>query len=80
MQTEFDYTKLNFLKKYLMNFQLAWDSNIKNNEIPKKVGAHKPTKIPNLSACAFFAGSFPFVKFQIAIEPKIEIMLKTNIT
>ena len=53
---------------------------MKNKETPRKVGAHKPTKMPNLSAWAFFSALSPFVKFQIAIDPKMEIILKTNIT
>ncbi len=52
---------------------------MKNKETPRKVGAHKPTKIPNLSAWAFFSALSPFVKFQMAIEPKIDIILKTKV-
>jgi len=40
--------------------------------IPKKVGAHKPTKIPNLSAWAFCSEPSPLLIFQIVIEPIME--------
>ena len=46
--------------------------------IPKKVGAHKPTKIPNLSAWAFCSEPSPFLMFQIATEPIMERRLKTK--
>jgi len=46
--------------------------------IPKKVGAHKPTKIPNLSAWAFCSALSPFLIFQIAIEPTIETRLRAK--
>ena len=46
--------------------------------MPKKVGAHKPTKIPNLSAWAFCSEPSPFLMFQIATEPIMERRLKTK--
>lgn len=46
--------------------------------IPKKVGAHKPTKIPNLSAWAFCSALSPFLIFQIAIEPIMEKRLSAK--
>ncbi len=46
--------------------------------MPKKVGAHKPTKIPNLSAWAFCSALSPFLIFQIAIEPIIETRLRAK--
>ena len=46
--------------------------------MPKKVGAHKPTKIPNLSAWALCSEPSPFLMFQIATEPIMERRLKTK--
>jgi len=47
----------------------AWSSLL---ESAKKVGAQSPTKIPNLSACAFASAPSPPVKNQIAIEAIME--------
>ena len=41
-------------------------------ESAKKVGAQSPTKIPNLSACAFDSAASPPVKNQMAMEPKMD--------
>ena len=46
--------------------------------MPKKVGAHKPTKIPNLSAWAFCSELSPFFIFQIIIEPIMERRLNAK--
>ena len=37
-----------------------------------KVGAHSPTKIPNLSPCACASNDFPPVRYQIAIDAAID--------
>ena len=46
--------------------------------MPKKVGAHKPTKIPNLSAWAFCSELSPFFIFQIISEPIMERRLNAK--
>ena len=46
--------------------------------MPKKVGAHKPTKIPNLSAWAFCSKLSPFFIFQTIIEPIMEKRLNAK--
>ena len=38
----------------------------------RKVGAQRPTKIPNLSPCAWVSAALPPVRNQIAIDPIIE--------
>lgn len=40
----------------------------------KNVGAHSPTKIPNLSACALDSASAdsPPAQYQIPIDPRID--------
>ena len=42
------------------------------------VGAHSPTKIPNLSPCACASTDFPPVKYQIAIDPMIDAKPSTK--
>ena len=44
----------------------------------KKVGAHRPMKIPNRSACAFESASVPPVRNHTAIDVMIEAKPKTK--
>ena len=48
-------------------------------EIPRNVGAHNPTKIPNRSAWALSSGDVPLFIYQIQIDPTTEIRLKMNV-
>jgi hypothetical protein len=48
-------------------------------EIPKNVGAHNPTKIPNRSAWALSSEDVPFFIYQIEIDPTTDIRLKMNV-
>ena len=48
-------------------------------EMPRNVGAHNPTKIPNRSAWAFSSWDVPFFIYQIEIDPTTDIRLKTNV-
>tara|TARA_B110001454_G_scaffold53144_1_gene51959 strand:- start:355 stop:555 length:201 start_codon:yes stop_codon:yes gene_type:complete len=47
--------------------------------IPRNVGAHSPTKIPNRSAWALSSGDAPFFIYQIEIDPTTDIRLKMNV-
>ena len=48
-------------------------------EIPRNVGAHNPTKIPNRSAWALSSEVVPLFIYQIEIDPTTDIRLKTNV-
>ncbi len=48
-------------------------------EIPRNVGAHSPTKIPNRSAWALSSEDAPFFIYQIEIDPTTDIRLKINV-
>ena len=48
-------------------------------EIPRNVGAHSPTKIPNRSAWALSSEDAPFFIYQIEIDPTTDIRLKMNV-
>ena len=47
--------------------------------IPRNVGAHNPTKIPNRSAWALSSEVVPLFIYQIEIDPTTDIRLKTNV-
>ena len=47
--------------------------------IPRNVGAHSPTKIPNRSAWALSSKDVPFFIYQIEIEATTDIRLRMNV-
>ena len=48
-------------------------------EMPRNVGAHNPTKIPNRSAWALSSEVTPLFMYQIEIDPTTDTRLKTNV-
>ena len=53
--------------------------SLRNIEMPRNVGAHNPTKIPNRSAWALSSEVTPLFMYQIEIDPTTDTRLKTNV-